>query len=150
MNVESRAAQHIQARLDLRGGGRKGFVGRGRRDNDDVDGVGVHARIVKGARRRFEGDIRSRFLFARHVTHFDPGALIDPRIGGIHHFRQIEIGENLCRKKRTAAQNDGSPDSHEATAWAAAAPLGVSVASGASGSEETPARSLRICAIMSD
>ena len=39
------------------------------------------------------------FVVAGEVTDFDPGALQDPRIAGVHHFCQIEIGEDLGWKK---------------------------------------------------
>ena len=97
--MERGAAQHVQARGNLGGGGGKCRIGGRRRDDDDVDGVRVHAGIAERARRGLECQIGGRFVVAGDVTDFDPGTLQDPRIARVHHFCQIVIGEDLGWKK---------------------------------------------------
>ena len=71
---------------------RQDEVRRHRREEDVVDVLGRQLRRSERALGGFEGQVRGSYTIGRVVTRDDPGSLLDPLIGGLHHAREIVVG----------------------------------------------------------
>ena len=98
LHVEGGAARHAERGLHRGGGGRKGLVGRGGREHDQVD---VAARAMPGVRpapRRRRWVARSEVISPsrRDVALADAGALADPLVGGVEALREFGVADDLA------------------------------------------------------
>ena len=65
------------------GRGRKRQVGRGRRNDDEVDLVGRKPGIVEGAAGGMHGKVGGELAFGRDVALLDADALLNPLVGRV-------------------------------------------------------------------
>src|SRR5665213_60730 len=136
LNVESRTANHAQARLNFRSDGGECFVRCRRRDNDKVEVVYTYLRVGQRGLRRMEGKIGCRLAFGGNVTAFDAGACANPLVACIDLLREFAVAQHAFRQICTATDNLRSYDAHEA-------PAPDAPAAAATG-KTTPARSATI------
>ena len=96
--IKSRRAVSADLLLHQAGGGGKRHVGRDRGDDDEIDLFGGDAGLFHRPPRRLGRQIGGKFVLgAAMCRSFDAGAGGDPFVGGVHHFFEVGIGEDLCR-----------------------------------------------------
>ena len=111
------------------GRGRKGQVGRRRRDDDEVDVVGRKPGIVERALRgRRDREVGGELALRGDVALLDADALLDPLVGRIDGFCQFGIGEDAFGQIAADASHNRTQLSH-----AGFASLSSGVGAGATG-----------------
>ena len=98
LNVKRRAVRHAEPGLHACRGGGECQVGRGGRDNDEIDLVRTRARCGQCAARGGDREVGSLLAFGGDVALTDTGALDDPFVGRINHLRQLGVGQHAIRQ----------------------------------------------------
>ena len=106
--IESGAPRHAQRGLYTGRGGGKGFIGRGRRQNDEIDFIRRHAGVFQCVPRRRQRQVRRAFVLRRDMALPDAGALNDPFVGGVDPLRKLFVGDRPFRQISSATDDDGS------------------------------------------
>jgi hypothetical protein len=114
LNVEGCTAFHAQARLQSRGRCRKGFVGRGRGHDDQVEIVGVDLGVMQRVACGLQREVGCHLALGDDVALLDSGAFANPFVAGVDALGEFGVGEDGARQKRPAA-HDVRAD-HEAAA----------------------------------
>jgi len=74
---------------------------------DKVDFLGVYTRHFNGTLGCMKCQIAGSFVFGRDMAFANAGAGDDPIVGGIHHLRQIVVGQNFFRQITAGAGDAG-------------------------------------------
>src|SRR5262249_36502273 len=114
LQIEGGPMGKAETGLDGDGGRRKGIVWGGGREHDQVDRLRVDS--GGGKRRACGGErhVRSGFSLCRDAPLANASTLRDPFVGGIHHPRQLGIGEDSARQITSTAEHHGPQHVHEA------------------------------------
>lgn len=80
-------------------GGRRG------REHDQVEIVGLHARLLAGLAQRLGPERRGRGLGVGDVALRDAGPLLDPSVRGIDHLLEVDIGHDPRGECLSSAKN---------------------------------------------
>src|SRR6516165_9876420 len=114
LQIEGGTAGNAETGLDGDRGRRKGIVGGGGREHDQIDRLRIEP---GGGKRRARGGkrhVRSGFSLCRDAPLANAGALHDPLVGRVHHPRQLGIAEDSARQITATAEHHGPQHGHEA------------------------------------
>ena len=114
LQIEGGTMGDAETGLDRDGGGRKGIVGSGGGEHDQIDRLRVDPGGGQRLARRGDRHIGRVFPLRRDVALTNAGTLRDPFVGGIDHPRQLGIGEDAARQIAAAAQDHRPQHGHEA------------------------------------
>ena len=103
---------HAQFHLHQGGGSRKGIVGRGGGNDDEVDVIGGDAGIGHGPLGGFHGKVGGELALRSDMALLDADPLLDPLIGGLDHSGQFSVGEHLFRQIATDTADNGTRLGH--------------------------------------
>ena len=111
LHVEAADIADIGHVADQIGGRGKDEVRRGGGADQQIDIAGRGAGLLQKTAHRLGAHMRGAEPFAlEDVAFLDAGALDDPFVAGVHHARQLGIGEHVGRDIAVHAGNSG-PDS---------------------------------------
>ena len=108
LEIEGSTAGHADRRLNLRRDGGKRKIRRRSGDNEQIDVFALRPASASAACGSMRRQRRRAFVLGRDMTHFDAGALGDPRIAGVEHFLEISVAQNPLWKIRPQASDDGA------------------------------------------
>src|SRR5262245_26424900 len=114
LQIEGRTSGNAETCLYGYCGRREGIVRRGRREHDQVYRLGIDAGSGKRRAGGRKGHVRRGFPVRRDAPLANTGALNNPFVGGVHHPRQLGIGEHPARQITAAAEYHGPQHGHEA------------------------------------
>lgn len=89
------------------------MIGRGGRDDDQIDLGGVHAGVSERSLCRLQGQHRGRLVIGRDMALADAGALHDPLIGRVDALCQLGVGDDALRQIGAAAAQNGAQNGQE-------------------------------------
>ena len=92
--------------LDETGGRGKNHVGRGGRDQDEIDLVAGDAGLLHRGERGFRAHVAGEFVVRRDPAFLDPGASGDPLVVGLDDLREVVVRQDSLRHI-TAGADDG-------------------------------------------
>ena len=93
----SRQAAFVRADLRLNKAGRGGkyHVGRGRRDEDEIDFVALDAGLFHRGERGFGAHVAGVFVVRGDAAFLDAGAGGDPLVVGLDDFGKVVVREDV-------------------------------------------------------
>src|SRR5258708_38412135 len=107
-NVESGDRIDTEAILNLARERGERILGRDGADDDRVE----IARLESGALERdaagVNGDVGERLALAERIALADPGARLDPFVGGVHVPLEILVGQSGTRQSPSGRNNSGA------------------------------------------
>ena len=94
-----------KTRLQDACGTRKNLVRGGGGKHDQIDVLCIDARGINGIPCSLLSKIHCGLAFDGNVTSFDSRALANPLVGGVDHFLEVFVGNDVFRQVGTGAGN---------------------------------------------